>query len=391
MDPSLATILAAFAGGIVLGLLVGLWAASSWFRRGAAAAALRFEAETDTLLDGVKHAFADISAETARRLNDENLRMAQATLQAERRLDVERSATDRAEIDARVGQILNQMDRMQALVRELEQSRAGQLGELAAKLDETNKQATALSGITDRLRRTLGRTQSRGRWGEHLAEEILSAAGLQPNVSFLRQKTLSDGSRPDFSFPLPGELWLHMDVKFPYDNFERSLDANDDAGRKKFETAFMRDVRQRVAEIANRAYVDPAERTVDFALMFVPNERVYIAMLELGPTLLPEAWRRRVAIVSPANLLAVLGLIRQLSTEQAINAAARELAGRVGEFLNVWEQHRNQSAKLISRLDTATDELRKFHAIDSRKLSNAAQNIAALTDRSVSAERPKDL
>ena len=66
----------------------------------------------------------------------------------------------------------------------------------------------------------------RGQWGERIAEDVLRLSGFLEGVNYLRQHTLTDsGGRPDYTFLMPNGLVMHMDVKFPLDNYLRFLDA----------------------------------------------------------------------------------------------------------------------------------------------------------------------
>ena len=374
--------------GICVGILVGHRLASGSFRQGWRQARVCHEGETDTLIDGVKHAFAEISSDTYRQSSQDVLQVAQTALSGERRLDIERSAVDRAEIDARIGQILNQMDRMQALVRELEQTRAGQLGEVSSKLDEANKRAAQLTSVTDSLRRTLGNSRQRGMWGERLAEELLEATGMKAGISFRKQVKLVNGCRPDFTFDLPGGMAMHMDVKFPFDNFQKSLESEDNATRQRFETAFVRDVRQRIAEISNRGYTDPCQGSVEFALMFIPNERVFSAIMDINPAVLDEALRRHVVMVSPASLIAVLSIMHQLTAERRLSKAGRELAVLVQNFQNLWQDYSKAAEQVENQLEIVAQALQRLNNTKGRKLAHVVAQIDEVTSSVIAENHP---
>ncbi len=96
------------------------------------------------------------------------------------------------------------------------------------------------------------------------------------------------GAIPDVTFMLPGGRELHMDVKFPVDNYLRHLEADTDAERETTAKAFLRDVRGRVKELSTRGYIDP-DATLDEVLLFIPNESVWAFIHEQRP----GAHRRR--------------------------------------------------------------------------------------------------
>lgn len=350
----------ALLAGIGIGYLLGQIMTRRSLDRALAAARHSHQNETDTLLDGIKLTFAEITADQQRRTGDDILKLAQSSLHQERRLDNERMAADRSELEARARQMMGQMERVQEMVRQLEQDRSGQFSALAAQLEQAAKGATRLNTVTERLTRTLSNAHQRGQWGERLAEDLLQSAGLQKGVSYVRQQALADGTRPDFSFALPGGDVLHMDAKFPFDNFERSLAADDKAARERFEAAFLRDVRQRLSEVFNRGYATPAHGSIDLALMFVPNERVFAAMLELAPTLVDEGLRRKVALVSPTSLIAVLAVIRQAASRYRVSVEGRELARQVEVFLQQWERFKTASDETVKQVESAAKAARRL-------------------------------
>ena len=122
---------------------------------------------------------------------------------------------------------------------------------------------------------------------------------------------LPGGTIPDFTFLLPGELRAAHGRQVP----DRQLPAaprrvdRRRAGRAAA-TRFLRDVRQRVRELTGRGYVEPGA-TVDYVLLFIPNESVYGFIHEHDPTLIDEALRQRVVLCSPFTLFAVLAVVRQ--------------------------------------------------------------------------------
>src|SRR5690606_37946843 len=90
----------------------------------------------------------------------------------------------------------------------------------------------------------------------------------------------------------------------------RHLDATDEDAAEAARTAFCRDVRARVREVASRDYTDPAT-TVGWMVLFIPNEAVYAFVHEHDPELLGRALAQKVVLCSPLTLFAVLAVVRQ--------------------------------------------------------------------------------
>ena len=350
------------------------------------------QAETEALLDGVKLAFGDISAAALRRSGDELMRLAQTGLAGERRLQGQQLAAERAEFEARITTVLAQLERMQGLIRELERDRSAKFGELAARLQATGETAEGLTRTTQALAAALTNSRVRGQWGERMAEDVLRLAGLVENVSYRRQSATGDGRRPDFTFMLPQDLVLHMDVKFPFENWQRSLDAPDTDTRQRLRTLFVRDVRARMREVGGRDYVAPAEGTLDFALLFVPNEQVMAAILESEPGLLDEALRQGVVLVSPATLFAVLAIVRRAGESFRLSSAAREIAGALEGVRTAWRAYAADADRIGRDLDEVARAFQKLRIGRVQRLDRQLTRLEGLTagDGTVPAAEPDD-
>src|SRR5687767_1974108 len=153
----------------------------------------------------------------------------------------------------------------------LRESMARSHGELRQHLASASEQTASLTTTAAALREVLASPKARGQWGERMCDDILRLAGLVEGVSYVKQRATAHGTIPDVTFLLPHGQRLHMDVKFPIDNYVRHIETGDDAAR----IAFLKDVRARVKELTGRGYVDPAGGTLDYVLLFLPNESIY--------------------------------------------------------------------------------------------------------------------
>ena len=209
-------------------------------------------------------------------------------------------------------------------------------GELRAQLDTQGRQTAVLTATAGALREVLASPTARGQWGERMADDVLRLAGLVEGVSYVKQRATRHGTVPDVTFLLPGERVLHMDVKFPIANYVRCLDAATDAERDALRVAFLRDVRARVRELTGRGYVDPAAGTLDYVLLFLPNESIYSFVHEHDPGLLDDALRQKVVLCAPMTLYAVLAVVRQAAEAAALERTSGEVLAALGAFSQEW-------------------------------------------------------
>lgn len=277
-------------------------------------------------------------------------------------------------------EVRHQLDRVADLVLGLSERQAVQHGEVAASLDQTLRATAGLADTTAHLREALASPKARGQWGERMADDVLRLAGFVEGVNYRRQVAVAGGTIPDVTFLLPGELLLHMDVKFPLDNYLRASTAPSAAERRTAEVAFVRDVRGRVKELATRGYVQPGV-TVDHVLLFVPNEAVYGAAHQLDPTLADVALRHKVVLCSPFTLFAVLGVIRQSVEAHEVARASDEILERLAGFGHQWDRFGEQLDVVAKRLDTAQRGFEELAGPRRRQLQREVDRVADLRAR----------
>jgi DNA recombination protein RmuC len=244
-----------------------------------------------------------------------------------------------------------------SLMHALESDRQRKFGELSEQLSLHHDGLTSLLSTTQSLREALSSTKARGQWGERMAEDVLRLAGFVENVNYRKQKAL-EGARgiPDYTFMLPNDLLLHMDVKFPLQNYLRYCDATSDLEKKRYRDDFLKDVRARVKELSGREYTDAGGGTVDFVLLFIPNEQLYSFMHEQDHSLLDDAVRQRVVFCSPLTLFVVLALIRQMVENFRLARTSDEILSLLGEFTDQWGKFKTQMGKVGQRIDAAGKE-----------------------------------
>ncbi|MBW3619189.1 MAG: DNA recombination protein RmuC [Actinobacteria bacterium] len=290
-------------------------------------------------------------------------------------------------MDQRIDGMHTELQRMTALVRELESQRARSLGELSEQLAHTGTTTAELAKVTQTLRQALSSSSSRGQWGERMADDVLRAAGFVEGMNYRRQAATAAG-RPDFTFLLPDDRCVHMDVKFPLDNYLRYLDAGDDAARELHGKAFLRDVRARVKELTTRDYIDPSAGTLDHVLLFIPNEHVYAFVHERDNGLLDLALEHRVVLCSPLTLFSVLSVIRTAVDNFALERTSGEILELLGSFRKQWDLFAGQMDKVGDRLDAARKEYDGLVTTRRRQLERQLDKVDELRDEHALADRP---
>lgn len=282
-------------------------------------------------------------------------------------------------IDAQLGTMNAKLDEVSTLMQTLEADRARKFGELSEALTMQHQGVTALLQTTTSLREALSSTKARGQWGERMAEDVLRLAGFVENVNYRKQRSLERARGvPDFTFLLPNDLLLHMDVKFPLDNYLRFCDAQSDLEAKRYKDDFLRDVKARIKELSSRDYIDAAGGTVDFVLLFIPNEQLYAFIHEHDGEIIDAAVRQRVVFCSPLTLFAVLALIRQMVENFQLARTSDEILGLLGQFHEQWDKFVTQMDKVGARIEAAGSEYEALVGTRRRALERPLHKIEAI-------------
>jgi DNA recombination protein RmuC len=250
-----------------------------------------------------------------------------------RQLDLRTTAFEK-----RVEGLTGQLERLGDVVTKLQQDSAQQHGQLVSGLREATTSTRALAETTGHLREALASPKARGQWGERMADDVLRLAGMVEGVTYRKQTGIAGGSIPDVTFLLPGGRHLHMDVKFPVDNYLRHLEATTDGERDSSAKAFLRDVRNRVKELSGRGYID-ADSTLDEVLLFIPNESVWAFIHEQDPQLIDTALGQKVVLCSPVSLFAVLAVIRQAVEQTRLARTSDEILQCLSAFRQQWTKY----------------------------------------------------
>lgn len=269
-------------------------------------------------------------------------------------------------IDARLDQVHTEMrgelHKLSQMVATLAETSAQKFGQVDQSLRSHAEITQTLSDSARALREAMASPTARGQWGERMAEDVLRLAGFVENVNYVKQTQIEGSTgRPDFTFPLPKGHELYMDVKFPMAGYLRYLDADTDAERQAHRAAFLRDVRARVRELARRDYAnESARQSVDYVLMFLPNEQLTGFIHEADPSLIDDAMGQRVVMCSPLTLFAFLGVIRQAYDNFVVEQTSDQILTLIGKFGQQWQKYSAQMDKVkasFERLDRQFDEL----------------------------------
>jgi DNA recombination protein RmuC len=246
------------------------------------------------------------------------------------------------------------------------------LRERLAVIDAAQKSIVELSSQVVDLQNVLSNKQARGAFGEVQLQDIVQSS--LPAQSYVFQAQLG-GKRVDCLLTLPNPPGaIGIDAKFPLESYRALREARDEAATVQARRDFTIAIRLHVKAIAEK-YIVPGE-TADSALMFLPSEAVYAELHAAFPSLVEEAGRLRVWIVSPTTLMATLTTIRAVLKDVRMREQAHIIQRKVGELGLDVNRLGDRVDKLQKHFGQVVEDVRQV-AISSDKI---AQKAAAIKD-----------
>jgi len=294
-------------------------------------------------------------------------------------------------IEHTVAGLKEELGKYQQMLRESQGESARKYGHIENELKNASSATLKLQETTVRLNNILGNVKLRGQWGERMAEDIIRYAGLIENVNYLKQSVNAHATKPDFTFLLPQGHCINMDVKFPLDNYLNMVNTNDEMQKEVFEKEFIRNVKDRIKEIQNRDYINPSENTLDFVLLFIPNEQVFALIQEKMPDVMDFALKQKVVLTSPFTLYAMLSVIRQAHEHFRFERDIKKIIELIEGFAKDYELFKNRFTDLGSLIEKLGGQYTDISDKSFKKLDGKIQRIGDYKKGHLGVDGNKDL
>ncbi|MEC5386319.1 DNA recombination protein RmuC [Uliginosibacterium sp. H3] len=250
-----------------------------------------------------------------------------------------------------------------------------------ATIDEAQKKIGDLTVNVVSLQELLGDKKARGAFGEVQLEALVQNA-LPPDA-YVFQAQLSTGVRADCVLTLPEPTGrVAVDSKFPLENYHRMFDTGTpELERNAASSLFKQDIKRHVDAIANKYII--AGETADGAVMFVPAEAVFAEIHAYHPDLVAYAQNKRVWIVSPTTLMAVLNTARAVLKDVETRKQIHVIKDALGKLSKDFSLFDTRMQKLADHIRQAHDDVQNVH-ISSRKISGHFAKIESVQLEDVS-------
>ena len=349
-------------------------------------------------IEGVNQQLAFAKSQLAQAQQAEQIRIQQererAAAEAERKrqADARDAEAKRAEQEARLKEqskvlealapVAKNLDTLQNKVTQIEEGRKREMGALGAQLKGLNDQQARVDKETSSLSAALRNNKVRGAWGEAQLRNIVESAGLLEHVDFDTQVVVTDvdgrTQRPDMIIHMPGGKTIPIDAKAPYADYQKACEIPDTATPEELTRksellhAHAKAVREHVKTLGDKAYWNAFADAPDFVIAFIPNESLLQAALETDPTLMDDAFARKVALTSPITLWAVLKSVAYAWQQQSLTDDAKMLFDLSRELYERFAVLGDRATKLGSAITKTVGAYNAFaSSLESRVLVTA--------------------
>lgn len=279
----------------------------------------------------LENSFANLSKQALSQAQESFLQMAKEKFADERKVG-------QKEIDEVLAPMKQTLDQLREHTRELEEKRTSSYAELSS-------QVRSLLDSTTKLGNALQRPEVRGSWGELTLRRAAEHAGLVEGTDFEMQVSTStdDGRfRPDMIVRLSNNRVIVVDAKTPLYAYLAATEAQDPLEKQVKMQEHARQVKKHILQLSTKSYQGLYADTADFVVMFVPSEALYQGAIQEDPTLLDDAFNRKVILANPMTLVALLktianGMQQQKAYENALQIA--KLGGELHDAVAVFTEH----------------------------------------------------
>ena len=337
---------------------------------------LTYKNRPDELTSKLEEKINQVLPQALKDANEQLVLMAEQKLGAEKkeiRTDLDNK---RAAIKELVERIFEELNRSNKRLEDAERERIGSFRELKKEIESQSEITRQLSITTENLRKVLSDNQLRGQFGEQVAENLLKMTGFVRGIDYEFNKEQKESkTRPDFCIFLPDGARINVDAKFPYANLQRAVETEDRGSKERHIKAFERDIKEKIKQVTTRDYINPESNTVDFVIMFIPNEMIFSFIYDKMNEVWAEAMRQKVVMAGPFSFTAILRLVRQAYDNFKYQKNVHQIIQQIKTFEREFAKYNEEFEKIGIRIESLAKQYQKVDTTRTRQLNRVIEKI----------------
>ncbi|MVT41763.1 DNA recombination protein RmuC [Chitinophaga oryziterrae] len=210
-----------------------------------------------------------------------------------------------------------------------------------------------------------GSVKHQGNWGEMILESILEYTGMQKDIHYFVQKRSindeGDSIQPDILVKYPDSRTIVIDSKVSLIHYENFYKSTDPVLQQQQLALLVRSIKAHIDGLSGKSYQD-VTNSLDFVMMFIPVEAAYITAMQTDPALWQYAYKKRIILISPTNIITAMKLVNDMWQKDSIDRNAKAIAERAGKLYDKLASFVEEFEKIGIHLDRAAGAFQ-----DSRK------------------------
>ncbi len=346
--------------GVVVGLVIGGLGVYLLLRK---------KDNSEDISDTISQKLNEIMPNVLDQANESLVRMANEKLSGE-------SKQNRMDMDNKRQEIERMVKEMQKYLETSDKERIGTFSALKTSLDEYKKITEQLSVSTEGLKKALSNNQIRGQFGEEVADELLKMAGFVRGIDYeFNKEQAGSETRPDFAVFMPDGTRINVDSKFPYSNLQKMSEAESKEQKAEYHRLFVQDVKDKIKQVTNRDYINPEDRTVDFVILFIPNEMIFSYIYDKMDEVWKDAMANKVILAGPFTFTAVLRMVKQSYDNFKIQKNIYEVIQHVKSFEKEWIKFSDEFEKVGSKISAAQKQYEDVEGTRYRQLQRSMDKV----------------
>ncbi|MBY6014345.1 DNA recombination protein RmuC [Qipengyuania gaetbuli] len=276
--------------------------------------------------------------------------------------------------------VTERLQKYEEQVGSLERQRADAFARLHQQIEGMRLSQEEVRKEAQRLGNSLTNApKARGRWGERALQNVLEQCGLSEHTDFILEQSVDTESgrlRPDAIVNVPGQKKLVIDAKVSLNAYQAAFEADDDSERARHMDLHAKSMRGHVQTLGSKGYQSQFDDAPDYVVMFVPGEHFVAAALEHDPELWDFAFRNKVLLATPTNLVAIARTVAQVWRQDTIAKEAMEIGKAGAELYDRLAVAAEHMKRVGGGLETAVNNYNKFVGSFERNVLSSGRRLA---------------